>query len=78
MKNAYLLLFCCLMMCLKQGTAQPYLDLVNTRYIHSPNAGLINWNKEKIKLHYYNISTTIPLLLKNKQGAVIVSPFFEK
>lgn len=79
MNNAYVFLsFCCLMVCVKQGTAQPYLDLVNTRYIHSPDAGIINRNKEKIQLNYYNISTTIPLLFKNKQDAVIVSPFFEK
>ncbi len=79
MKNAYsFLLFSCLMMFVNQGMAQPYLDLINARITNSPESGIITRNKEKIKLSYYNISTTIPFLFKNKKDAVIVSPFFEK
>ena len=79
MKNTCsLLYFSCLMICSKEIAAQPYLDLVNARFTSSPGGGLVNHNKEKVKLTYYNISTTIPILFKNKKDALIVSPFFER
>jgi hypothetical protein len=43
----------------------------------SPDAGLGNRAKNSIELSYYNVSTTLPFLLKNKRDAVIISPFFE-
>jgi hypothetical protein len=57
--------------------AQPYLDLLNIRYSNSPNAGLIRQKNASVQLNYLSISTTLPLLLKNKD-AFILSPFFER
>ena len=57
--------------------AQPYLDVLNIRYTNSPGAGLINQKKNSLSLSYLNISTTLPLVLKN-EDAIIISPYFEK
>ena len=57
--------------------AQPYLDIVNLKYTNSPQAGLINQNKNNIKIQYYGIGTNLPIQFKNKKDAVIFSPFFE-
>ncbi len=57
--------------------AQPYLDIVNLKYSISPQAGLINQNKNDIKIQYYGIGTNLPIQFKNKKDAVIFSPFFE-
>ena len=57
--------------------AQPYLDIVNLKYTNSPQAGLINQNKNNIKIQYYGIGTNLPIQFKNKKDAIIFSPFFE-
>jgi hypothetical protein len=59
------------------GNAQPYIDLINTRYLNSPNNGIWRQNEEKIKINYYNFSTTLPLQFKNK-NAFIFSPYYEQ
>jgi hypothetical protein len=58
--------------------AQPYIDLVNIRYTSSPDAGIINHNQKPIVLNYFNASTTLPLLFRNKKDAIIFSPFYEE
>lgn len=57
--------------------AQPYLDIANIKYTNSPNAGLINQNKNDVKIQYYGIGTNLPIQFKNKKDALILSPFFE-
>lgn len=59
-------------------TAQPYLDIVNLKYTNSPNAGLINQNKNDIKIKYFSLGTNLPLLFKNKKDALIFSPYVEE
>ena len=61
----------------QQSMAQPFLDIANIKYTNSPNAGLLNQNKNDVKILYYGIGTNIPLQFKNKKDAVIFSPFFE-
>lgn len=58
--------------------AQPFLDIVQIRYNHSPNTGLFNQNKNDLKLQYFNLSTNLPVQLNNKKDAIIFSPYFEK
>ena len=58
--------------------AQPYLDIVNLKYTNSPNTGLLNQNKNDVKIQYFGAGTNLPLKFKNKKDAVIFSPFFEK
>ncbi|MBS1916069.1 MAG: hypothetical protein JST87_07310 [Bacteroidetes bacterium] len=58
--------------------AQPYIDVINTRYTSSPDAGIFNHNKKNIVLNYFNASTTLPVLFKNKKDFVILSPFYEE
>ena len=61
-----------------KSIAQPYLDIINLKYTNSPNAGLINQNKNDVKIRYFSVGTNLPLQFKNKKDAIIFSPFFEK
>jgi hypothetical protein len=61
----------------QQLVAQPFIDIANIKYTNSPNTGLVNQNKNDVKILYYGIGTNIPLQFKNKKDAVIFSPFFE-
>ena len=67
-----------LLICPTITDAQPYLDFVSLKYTTSPNIGLLNQNKNSIKIQYLGLSTNIPFQFKNKKDAVILSPFFEK
>jgi hypothetical protein len=58
-------------------SAQPYLDIANLKYSNSPDAGLLNQNKNAVKLSYWGMGTNIPVQFNNKKDAVIFSPFFE-
>lgn len=71
------LIFITLTIAVKTVWAQPYLDIANLKYTHSPNAGLLNQNKRDLQLQYFGLNTNIPFQFKNKKDAVIVSPFFE-
>jgi len=63
---------------ISEALAQPYLDLFTVRYINSPNIGKVGKDKNPTRLDYLNISATFPILLKNKNDALVLSPFFEK
>lgn len=58
--------------------AQPFLDLISLKYTYSPNTGLLNQNKNAVKLQHFNLGTNFPVQFKNKKDAVIFSPYFEK
>ena len=58
--------------------AQPYIDAFNSRYVKSPDAGFFQHDKKATDLNYFNLSTILPVLLKNKKDAVIFSPFYEQ
>lgn len=59
------------------GFSQPYIDLLNIHYVNSPNPGLINREKTKIKLNNFSVQATLPFQFKNKTDALILSPVFE-
>jgi len=61
-----------------KAKAQPYIDLLNISYFNSPSNAAIGKDKNPTRIDYLNISTTIPFLFKNKQDALIMSPFFER
>jgi hypothetical protein len=62
---------------LNKVTAQPFLDIAKLKYTNSPNKGLLNQNKNDIKLQYFSFETNLPIQFNNKKDAVIFSPFFE-
>lgn len=66
-----------LIVCARFCVAQPYLDLVNVRYVNSPEAGFINHEKNRLRLQYFNASATLPFQFNKKKDAVIISPYFE-
>ena len=57
--------------------AQPFLDIVKLKYTNSPNTGLLNQNRNDVKLRYFSFETNLPIQFKNKKDAIIFSPFFE-
>lgn len=57
--------------------AQPFLDIAKLKYTNSPNTGLLNQNKNDVKLRYFSFETNLPIQFKNKKDAIIFSPFFE-
>lgn len=64
--------------CTCKAIAQPYIDIINTRLVKSPDIGITGKDKNATVLDYYNISATLPVLLKSKSDAVVFSPFFER
>ena len=59
------------------ANCQPYIDIVNVRYLHSPGTGHFSNGGQPVQLDYYNISTTLPLQFKKSKDAIIFSPYFE-
>ena len=55
--------------------SQPYIDLVNTRLVNSPDYRLFGGD-DGFDIQYFNISTTLPIQFQNKD-ALIFSPYFE-
>lgn len=72
-----LILANCFLMSTLKSAAQPYLDIVNIKYSNSPNTGVINHNRNEIKIQYFGLSINLPIQFKNKRDVVIISPFFE-
>lgn len=70
------LIECCLLTAAIKG--QPYVDVVNTRFTASPDTRLIFPVSRPTALNYFNFSTTLPLFLKNKKDAIILSPYYEQ
>jgi len=60
-----------------KSSAQPLLDIAKLKYTSSPNRGLINQNKNNVKLRYFSFEINLPVQFKNKKDALIFSPFFE-
>ncbi|HSB92094.1 MAG TPA: hypothetical protein VLC28_03215, partial [Flavitalea sp.] len=57
--------------------AQPYIDLVNTRIVHSPSS----YDKApsgSYPIQYFNLSTNLPIRLKKPGSIVILSPFIDR
>ena len=76
MKNTFLLLI--IFLSHAGLRAQPYLDIVSVNYMHSPDAGIINRNKQNHTLGYFNTSLNVPMPCKSIRGIVMVSPFYEE
>ncbi|HEX4849147.1 MAG TPA: DUF6268 family outer membrane beta-barrel protein [Puia sp.] len=58
--------------------AQPYIDLLQARYVYSPHTGNIPKDKHSTELNYLNIGATLPFQFKNKQDALVLAPYFER
>jgi hypothetical protein len=64
----------CLATCSLATAAQPYIDVVNARRLQTKLP--FSNNADIVETAYNNLSTTIPLQLKNKD-AIILSPYYE-
>lgn len=58
--------------------AQPYIDVVKLNYCKSPDISFFQHNKKPTDLNYFNVSTTLPVLFKNKKDTIIFSPYYEQ
>jgi len=58
--------------------SQPYIDLINARYISSPGNQSASKDKNATTLNYLSISATVPFQFKNEKDAIILTPFFER
>lgn len=76
MKNKICLLIT--IFCITGLQAQPYLDIASVKYMHSPDAGIVNRNKQNITLSYFNTSLNLPLAFRQIRGIVMISPFYEE
>jgi hypothetical protein len=76
MHQRYISFLCGLLLSAALAQSQPYIDLLNVRYVKSPDMYLFIPSSSKTVLTYINVSTTLPLMLKNKD-AFICSPYFE-
>lgn len=69
----------CLIILLLNSTelcSQPYIDLLNIRYVNSPGAVIIP-NEQNRSIQYFNISTNIPIQFKKSSLIIMASPFFD-
>ncbi|MGZ5253742.1 MAG: DUF6268 family outer membrane beta-barrel protein [Flavitalea sp.] len=69
----------CLIILLLNSTelfSQPYIDLLNLRYVNSPGSIKIP-NEENQALQYFNVSTNIPIQFKKSSLIIMASPFFD-
>lgn len=57
-----------------KGNTQPYIDLINCRYVTSP--GFFS-GSNKNQLDYASINMSLPLKFKNSD-VLLIAPFFEK
>jgi len=69
---------CITLLIVSEGYSQPYLDVFSVKYMHSPDAGIINRNKNRDILNYSNISINSPFAFKPVHGILLISPFYEK
>ena len=68
---------CGLLVVSMKCSSQPFIDLINIQYVHSPDNGIINRESNSARLTNFSVQTTIPIRLKNKKDAIIFSPFFD-
>ncbi len=76
MKRAIIILLSTGISILMNG--QPYIDVLNVRYIKSPAAGFVSDKSRNTSLQNINLSINLPIQLKNKRDAVIISPYYEQ
>ncbi|HKO82108.1 MAG TPA: DUF6268 family outer membrane beta-barrel protein [Chitinophagaceae bacterium] len=57
---------------------QPYIDLVNIRYLTSPDAGI--WRRVNTGNHfqYFNNSFNLPVIFKKDSSMIVFSPFYDR
>lgn len=75
-KKVLLLSMLCACFCI--ACAQPYIDIINLRYCKSLGIGFFQHNRKATELNYFNASTTLPFVFKNKKDAIIFSPYYEQ
>ncbi|MFI5152526.1 MAG: DUF6268 family outer membrane beta-barrel protein [Chitinophagales bacterium] len=67
-----------LLLIFSSAESQPYIDLINVRYIGSPGNNSTSKEKNATTLNYLSVSATLPFQFKNKKDAIILTPFFER
>lgn len=57
--------------------AQPYVDIINVRYMPSPDNGLFRRNQTANSYQYFDVDLTLPIQFKKSGTVLVFSPSFE-
>ena len=60
------------------GKCQPYIDLLNTRFVHSPSAYTKKSTGSEYGIQYFNVSTNLPIRFKKSKSILLLSPFVDR
>jgi hypothetical protein len=55
-----------LLLFLQEIVAQPYLNIIDTRFAYSPDKGLFRQNYPPLTLSYFSVGASAPLQFKEK------------
>ena len=67
-----------LLLFLQDIVAQPYLNIIDTRFSYSPDKGLFRQNYPPLTLSYFSVGASAPLQFKKKAITLIFSPTYER
>ena len=67
---------CCFILSAIQ--AQPYIDIVQVKYTHSPGAGLWGQKNQPNYFEYYNAAINLPFVVRKDSSIILISPFVER
>jgi Domain of unknown function (DUF6268) len=58
--------------------AQPYIDIVQLKYTHSPGAGLWRQKNQRNYFEYYSAAFNLPFVSKKDSSIILLSPYLER
>jgi len=59
------------------GDCQPYIDLLNSRFVGSPSSYTKD-HSNSYGIQYFNVSTNLPIQLKKSKSILLISPFVDR
>lgn len=57
--------------------SQPYIDIVNFRYLHSPKS-IESYSGRSLSLQYFNFSTNLPITNPERKVMMLASPYADR
>jgi len=76
--GTHLILLSFLFLCILEISAQPYLNILDTRFAYSPDKGLFRQKYPALTLSYFSVGASAPIQFKKKSITLIFSPTYEK
>ncbi len=76
MLKAYAFVICYL--CSLSEQAQPYIDIAQFKYTHSPDAGLWRRNNQPNYFEHFSAAINVPFVSKKDSSIILLSPYAER